>query len=368
MTERLNLLVGLASGQVGLEVTADTEPPEISSCLITPKIWIVNESINLTFEATDNDRLLDTFIIVTSPDSTNTTITNTINYTPEIAGEYAMTCIARDYRYNQDSVATSFIIANPLYFTITLCNTSNVGTDVILFCPDTNVEIIKFINKTDLAVTLPDYYYDIEFRQSDNKISVILDKVNLSQNNDKYFKEKVIDTPLSGFVSNYIIETDYEFESSTVNFNYEALDLSTGINLDVWVCHNWNFAGESCSGEWELIDSIQDKDQQIMTISVTEFSGFGLKESLPPVEIVPTITTVPGLPSTPSDGIMIEESEIEEIKEIEEKLKPKLERPLRIRATLKKIFSLKTVLLLLILLVILESLNYWSIIRNSKKK
>lgn len=361
-------IVGLATSQVNLKVTLDIEPPEIITCLATPKIIAQSNPVNFTLEAIDNDRILETFFKIILPNFTNLIITDSLSYTSSVIGEHFLICVAKDYRYNQKILQDNYIVAEPLNLSLNLSNEDG-GMDVLFYYPNSIIEIIKFINITMIQEILPNYIYDIQFFSGGNKIKTQMDGVNLSLNNNKYFRAETFKNSILGFKSSFVIETNLKFNNSIIIYNYGNLGLTSGQNLEVWVCHNWSLIKQSCLSEWELIDSVQDKDQQTLTITVTEFSIFGLKESLPAINIIPTIASIPSYPSTPSDSIIIQEK-LEPSKEIEDKLNLNLKNLLiiKIKTWEIEIISLKIIPILLTLLIIIQTINYWNIIKINKKK
>ncbi|MBS3113075.1 hypothetical protein J4418_03265 [Candidatus Woesearchaeota archaeon] len=276
---KLQRIDGLASGEVLLKVISDIELPNITDCSINPKIVIANNSVNLYLKVFDNNPLSNTSIILTLPDNTNHSFSGNTSYNPVVNGDYLITCEAVDSVGNRKYLKNTFIVARAFDFEMDMNQKDNIGVNLEFYYPNSNIKIYTLENYSGNYHTMAETVYDIKFAKTNNEFYATLHNTNVSSKNPKNMSFFKLETPNAGFLSNYVIQTNYEFANSTLIFNYSMFNISKETDLMTYVCHDWDLEIGKCMGVWSIIaNAEQDKTNQIITAIVLNFSGFGIKE------------------------------------------------------------------------------------------
>ena len=155
----------------------------------------------------------------------------------------------------------------------------NIGVNLEFYYPNSNIKIYTLENYSGNYHTMAETVYDIKFAKTNNEFYATLHNTNVSSKNPKNMSFFKLETPNAGFLSNYVIQTNYEFANSTLIFNYSMFNISKETDLMTYVCHDWDLEIGKCMGVWSIIaNAEQDKTNQIITAIVLNFSGFGIKE------------------------------------------------------------------------------------------
>lgn len=77
-----------------------------------------------------------------------------------------------------------------------------------------------------------------------------------------------------------VLEFGLPFDLAEITISYDDVErkIRDEMNIEVFTCHNWNFAARKCSGSWEKIDSYVDPVLNIVSFNVTKLSAFVIGE------------------------------------------------------------------------------------------
>ena len=77
-----------------------------------------------------------------------------------------------------------------------------------------------------------------------------------------------------------VLEFGLPFQNAEVTISYDDVEskIMNQMNIEVFACHNWNFAARRCAGQWEKIPSNVDTILNIISFNATELSAFIIGE------------------------------------------------------------------------------------------
>jgi len=275
----------------------DTISPNITSTLISPYDPAVGYNVTLNATAADNLGVSGIFVNITLPNTT--VITRTLpmaNYTIQVAGRHNITFWANDTGGNIGTSADYFIAGVArvnVQFNIINNNSIGIPVNLTIYFTGTNKEVHEHNftgSYVDAHTTL---LYDLHYQALDGNISVRLNEVNLSlDNNGTLGLDRTTD--LTGYLVTYGINNTYNFTNATIVLSYAGTGFTNENYLGLYKCSDWNFVTRTCAGTWTSVTGTQDKTAKTFTLTTTSFSGYAVKqESVPPT---------PPSPETPSGG------------------------------------------------------------------
>jgi hypothetical protein len=277
-------------------VIADTEAPNITSTLISPYDPATGYNVTLNATATDNIGISGIFVNITLPNST--VITRTLpmaNYTIQTAGRHNVTFWANDTGGNIGTSADYFIAGIsrvPVQFNIINNNSEGLPVNLTIYFTGTDKEVYEHDFTgiyLDMHTTL---LYDLNYRALDGNLSVRLNEVNLSLDNNRTIGLDRF-TTLSGYLVTYGINNTYSFTNALITMSYLGTGYTNESYLGLYRCSSWDFAARTCSGTWDAVSGTQDETAKTFTLTTTGFSAYSIKQ-----EAVPS----PPSPSGPSEG------------------------------------------------------------------
>jgi hypothetical protein len=276
--------------------SADVVPPVITSTLISPYDPAIDYNVTLNATATDNLNVSGTFVNITLPNST--VITRTLpmaNYTIQTAGRHNVTFWANDTGGNIGTSADYFIAGIsrvPVQFNIINNNSEGLPVNLTIYFTGTDKEVYEHDFTgiyLDMHTTL---LYDLNYRALDGNLSVRLNEVNLSLDNNRTIGLDRF-TTLSGYLVTYGINNTYSFTNALITMSYLGTGYTNESYLGLYRCSSWDFAARTCSGTWDAVSGTQDETAKTFTLTTTGFSAYSIKQ-----EAVPS----PPSPSGPSEG------------------------------------------------------------------
>jgi hypothetical protein len=279
-------------------VTIDTIPPNITSTFTYPYDPAVGYNITFNATATDNIGISGIFVNITLPNTT--VITRTLpmaNYTLQMDGRHNVTFWANDTAGNVGTSSADYFIAGvarvPVQFNIINNNSEGLTVNLTIYFTGTDKEVNEHNFTgiyTDVHTTL---LYDLHYQALDGNISVRLNEVNLSLDNNRTIGLDRF-TSLTGYLVTYGINSTYNFTNATLVLSYAGTGYTNQNYLGLYKCSNWNFTARECDGTWVAVSGTQDKTVHTFSLPVTSFSGYSIKqESVPPS---------PPSPPGPSEG------------------------------------------------------------------
>jgi len=268
----------------------DTIPPNITSTLISPYDPAVAYNITLNATATDNIGISGIFVNITLPNTT--VITRTLpmaNYTIQIAGRYNVTFWVNDTAGNVGTSADYFIAGSSrvnVQFNIINNNSAGLPANLTIYFTGTDKTVYGH-NFTgiylDEHTTL---LYDLYYQALDGNISVRLNEVNLSLDNNRTIGLDRL-TGLTGYLVTYGINNTYSFTNAILTISYAGTGYTDENYLGLYKCSDWNFVTRTCAGTWTSVTGTQDKTAKTFTLTTTGFSAYSIKQEAAPAPPTP---------------------------------------------------------------------------------
>jgi len=265
----------------------DTISLNITSTFVSPYDPAVAYNVTLNAIATDNIGISGIFVNITLPDTTVITRSMPMsNYTIQIPGRHNVTFWANDTAGNVGNSSADYFIAGSSRVDVQFntINNDSVGIPVNLTIYFAGTD--KQVHEHNFTGIYADNYttllYDLLFGALGNNISLRLNEVNLSLDNNATLGLDMY-TGLTGYLVTYGINSTYNFTNATLVLSYAGTGFTNENYLGLYKCSNWNFTGQTCLGTWESVTGTQDTTADTFTIIVTSFSGYAIKqESVPP--------------------------------------------------------------------------------------
>lgn len=262
----------------------------ITSTNITPHVTKPNNTVFASMNASSPN--LDTcWINITYPDLTDVLFNNSCsqihNISAQQLGRYNVTFNANDTDGNMQTLNDYFEVLNPFNFTLTTISSNDtLETEMSMIYPRTQ-EVIH-LNDTNGSYTaeVPFSIYDLLFKAFTDKLQVTLRNVNISIDNNKSFGMDRLDTPPTGYLVTYGVNSNYTFDNATVRVYYDDLSFTTESNLRLNKCDSWNFTGQSCDARWYdvTVNATQNQTDDYFEYGTLNFSGFSIREIISPPE------------------------------------------------------------------------------------
>ncbi len=264
---------------------ADTTNPTITAYSITPSLVQNGSSVRIGINASDNVAVDSVWAVITKPNGAteNISLTNNAatNYaSTSLVGDYTVTLYANDTSDNETSVSGSFYSGEQLQFSVSVVNynQNGINSSLIIYYSGTTNQVGSYSNSTGdfRNKNIIDYVYDFLFKAYDDDLHVLLMGVNISLNLNRTLGLEKLATPVSGYVNTYAVNSTYTISSARVTVYYP-----TGLNesnLAVYICSEWDFAGRSCTGSWNMTTATQNTAYNYFDIEVSGFSAFSVKE------------------------------------------------------------------------------------------
>ncbi len=294
------------SSHVNLTITAnDSTVPVFVSTIASPSAVINGSDVTINANVNDNVQVDSIWANITLPDNSSQFISAGLLpyiYTTSISqiGVHTVTYYANDSSGNNATATKTFQVAGPanmsMNVSVEVGVSVNVTSDVdlIVYAHGTNNEITRRnnINGTE-SILLPNVPLDLFFNTTfgNNSRSTKINNLNLSQSTGG---EISFSNPtVSGYLTVYAVNTSFTFDNATVEINYNNSGYSDESNLQLHKCDNFDMATEICLGTWEdktneVERTTWDTDNDKFIYVTDSFSGFGIKQYVPPVTTSPT--------------------------------------------------------------------------------
>jgi hypothetical protein len=211
------------------------------------------------------------------------TVTLPYTYSVPVIGRFNVTFIANDTSGNNVTAQDYFMAGSTstvVQFNVINTNLSGISVNFTLYLSGTNQTVqIEEINGT-LVNNHTNILYDLYYVTPDENLSVKLNSVNLSiNNNDTIGLDK--NMVVTGFLVSYGVNTSYSFSNALVVVSYAGTGYTDEDNLKVYKCSSWDFTGRTCLSNWiEVTGVVQDKASHTFTFTTTSFSAFSVKQEV----------------------------------------------------------------------------------------
>jgi hypothetical protein len=272
----------------------DSIPPVIIYTNISNYAPIINETILIDMNATDNFAVGSKFVNITLPNGTVLAYYTPVYFNATLSGRHNVTFIANDTTGNIATAEDYFIAGKnvTMQFNVINSNLTGINNTLTIYLAGTNktVHIHDFIgNYVDShAGTI----YDLLFNAYNDSIEIKLRDVNITLD---YNRTLGIDKSAApGFLVTYGINNTYAISNATVELNYSGLNYQNENYLYTYRCADWNFESKTCSGTWTLISSSQNKTSKTFSVDVSGFSGFSIKDETPIAPVTPEAPSMGG--------------------------------------------------------------------------
>ncbi len=263
------------------KIRTEITPPTINYS-IYPAAVMTGENITIDANATDNSNISTLWATITLPDSTTASITSfPLNYSTTINGRCDITFYANDTLGNLVNITDYFISNTGFEFTITVkdSNGNNVPVDLTLYITGTEKEVSNYQFNETLNSSQPILNYDLFFKAYNSSIKIKLNNVNLTKYNNKTLRIDKKQTPVTGYLATYAVESEFNQSNVTLTFNYSNIAFTNENYLSLYKCADWNFSQQECGGTWQYLSNVvQDKTEDTLTITLTNLSGFSIKQ------------------------------------------------------------------------------------------
>ncbi|RLI92787.1 MAG: hypothetical protein DRO89_01425, partial [Candidatus Altiarchaeales archaeon] len=257
-------------------VTVDTTMPNIVGYSINPKIVINGSNVSLFMNVTDL-HLNRTWAVIELPDSSRVVLDPPADYITNITGRHNVTFFANDSAGNEVNISDYFISKEGMQFNSSSISYNNSGLNVTLRAYFDGSLIAWNQSIGDVALTIANYTYDLQFSTFNSSLIVLLRGVNLSENNNRVIGFDRLD--LSGYLVVYAINNSYVIENATLNLSYSGTGYEDKDYLGVYRCADWNFSGRSCRESWEKVTDVSNvPDGEYFLVNVHGFSAFSIKQ------------------------------------------------------------------------------------------
>jgi len=263
--------------------TVDTTAPVITNATVSPPV--VYPGQNITISANASDPHIDSVWYNISNSSWSVTGevsgngSGIYNTSCLSIGEYNVTVYANDTFGNQNSSSPAvFLVRAPLVFNVSTedYNSSSLITELIVYYPNSTEVIFSGSANGSFSTTLPEYVFDLLYRAFNNSLQVLLRGVNITEENGK---ELVLDNAsVPGYLVTFAINTSYNVSNASLNISYSGSGYTNEDYLGVYRCADWNLTSRSCAGSWVSVSFNQNKAGDYMSLEVTGFSGYSVKQ------------------------------------------------------------------------------------------
>jgi hypothetical protein len=262
----------------------DNESPAILSTIIDPYDPALGNDVSLNAIATDNGVIDSMSANISLPNGTIITALLPANYTTALTGRHNVTFITNDTANNIAAEEDYFIVGDiPVIaqFNVMNANLTGILTNLTIYFTGTEkqIELLAFTgNAVDNNTNI---LYDLEFLALAGDITVRLNNVNLSLDDNKTLGiDKNNAAP--EFLVTYGINSTYSFTNSVVTTSYAGTGYTNEDNLAVYKCDNWNFTARQCLSSWTQIAAVQDKAADTFNFTAASFSAFSIKQEIAP--------------------------------------------------------------------------------------
>ncbi len=271
-TEEIYFTVGQPIA-IAYSVTPQTVPNG-SNVSITANVSGIHDIDSIWAEITDPN---DSVKIIMLQNATQK------NYTTTVAGRYNITFFANDTEGNTESNTTYFIAEGIIQFSISVVNASGNGinSSVVIYYAGTNDVVNSYISSSGSfpGKNIVKGVYDILFIAFNGTFHVLLQNVNISANHDRVMGFDKKEDLQAEYPLVYAVNNTYSFSSARVKMYYNESVLDEN-NITLFLCTNWNFSGRYCNaGAWQSTNPIHNVVGNYFEIGVSDFSGFGIKET-----------------------------------------------------------------------------------------
>jgi len=284
-------------------IIQDTEEPNIGKSSFYPhRIVKLNQILNISSKITDNVLVNSTWMNVTKPDEGQYSVTPTelgedvymFNVTEtDVVGRYNFSISAIDSSDNLALEYDHFYVGESckLRLNFTDGDYSKINVSYNLTLHDEK-ETVEWEENDNIDVIIPGHEYDFFLRKENITINlminisedlsgiIIIDRLNSSVLSS-------ISIPYSVVKLGYGVNVSFQFIQGSVIINYTDVPINED-KIMVYKCDDWNVSERSCSSSWAETSISVDKDNDLVEIPVSSFSGIVLVEYSPP-----TPTTVP---------------------------------------------------------------------------
>ena len=318
------------SSHVNLTISAnDSTIPVFVSTIARPAAVINGSDVTINANVEDNIQVDSVWANITLPDNSSHFVSAgslPYVYTTNVSqiGTHTVTFYANDSSGNNATATKTFQVAEPVNMsmnvTVEVGITVNVTSDVdlIVYTRGTSDEITtrENINGSE-SILLPDVPVDLFFNTTfgNDSRSTTINNLNLSASTGGEISFS--DPTVSGYLTVYAVNTSFTFDNASVEISYENSGYSDEANLQLHKCDNFDMATETCLSGFNDITSsaTQDTDNDKFTYVTTSFSGFGIKQYVPPVAEEETPSTGGGGGGSCASGYKLENGKCVKIEE-----------------------------------------------------
>ncbi|MBN2367541.1 hypothetical protein JXC34_00855 [Candidatus Woesearchaeota archaeon] len=287
----------------------DLVDPTIIRAQVGKTILYINQQHRFQMDTTDNLEVDTCWFEVTLPDMSTDTDTFSCVGVPYLysntaqLGNYTVEFFVNDTAGNEVSTFLAFQVWPKVDFDIEIEVDS--GDVNLTFYKNEDTEVVysdTLVGEDEIA--LPETDLDVEFKSHSNRFKTKLRKVNvLLEDNKTMGLDK--HTEESDYLVTYGVENEYSFEDATVTIYYDDLSFSQEANLELFKCDNYDFDNRNCLSSWYEITSsaTQNTAGNYFEFTTTSFSGFSIREYVPPVVETETPSNTVSSSSTPSSNV-----------------------------------------------------------------
>jgi len=274
-------------------LSIDTIVPNVDNILPVANLdYVVDETIQISSEISDNRKISMSFVNLSLPNSTTITLsliksmnsTYLSNYTiPSVLGRYNLTFFVNDSsNLANNSAVSHFNVFNNVSFNFSYGNSHNFSQNFSLkvYSKDRLIYDNNNTNGT-LNISLINSTVDIVYLAFNNSFSVTLKNISvLNQSNKVFDLDRYIN--LSDYLIVYAVNNSYNISSATVKLFYSDLSVIDEDNLKIFKCDNYNFTDRVCNSTFIDITSstIQNDSLDYFEFNVSSFSAFGILQDV----------------------------------------------------------------------------------------
>ncbi|MCX8159096.1 MAG: hypothetical protein N3D20_02290 [Candidatus Pacearchaeota archaeon] len=276
------LITGYGASQytnISIFILPSVGGANITSWQIVPYDPFIGKKVFLNASATDNASGI--FANITLPNGSVIVLKMPVDYVVQLSGKHDIVFWANDSNGNIGKIAIDYFIAGTIGKNITFNvvdrNFSGILTNLTIYFANINKEVNFFnfsgVQESEHSSILYDLFY---LPNLSSKLSIRMNSINLFNDDNKTL---ILDIFKGyGFLIVYGINSSYSIANASVGLSYKDSDYINEDNLKVYKCNNWDIKNRVCNSEWNLVDAVQDKSNDLFFVFTTGFSAFGIKE------------------------------------------------------------------------------------------
>ncbi len=262
-----------------------TDLPIIENYEILPLLVPFGQPVLIGVNASDDKGIDEVWANITDPSGTHhhAVLLNNqlVPWSTGAVGTYDITIFAEDTSFNIVNVTGSFYVNTLVSADITVLDASDTGVSAGLdiYLPGTEQAVFTCHDSDgEFNASVVEHEYDMLFRVFDDQLELLLTWVPLASG---FNGTMGLDKPnaTDGFEHIFAVDTDYVMDGAVITIYYDDMGFDNESNINAYLCDDWDFPGQACDDEWELIESAtRDEDNGFLEFPVQGFSAFALKQ------------------------------------------------------------------------------------------